>query len=80
MLRGYYLQNPLEKAERKYKLILSQTDRTTLTAIVGNHDQPKEHSLRVTQNFNLFEELIAGCGSDLVAVCKGLVVGCASRT
>ena len=73
MLRGYYLQNPLEKAERKYKLILSQTDRTTLTAIVGNHDQPKEHSLRVTQNFNLFEELIAGCGSDLVAVCKGLV-------
>ncbi len=73
MLRGYYLQNPLEKAERKYKLILSQTDRTTLTAIVGNHDQPKEHSLRVTQNFNLFEELIAGCGSDLMAVCKGLV-------
>ncbi|MDA8428225.1 MAG: DUF262 domain-containing protein [Geobacteraceae bacterium] len=73
MLRGYYLQNPLEKEERKYKLILSQTDKTTLTAIVGNHDKPKEHSLRVAQNFKLFEELIAGCGSDLVPVCKGLV-------
>lgn len=73
MLRGYYLQNPLEKGERKFKLILSQTDKTTLTAIVGNHDQPKEHSLQVAQNFKLFEDLIASCGSDLAAVCKGLV-------
>ena len=73
MLRGYYLQNPLEKGERQFKLLLSQTDKTTLTAIVGNLDQPKEHSLRVAQNFKLFENLIAGCGSDLVPVCKGLV-------
>jgi len=73
MLRGYYLQNPLEKGERQFKLILSQTDKTTLTAIVGNHEHPKEHSLRVAQNFKLFEDLIAGCGSDLAAVCKGLV-------
>lgn len=73
MLRGYYLQNPLEKGERKFKLILSQTDKTSLTAIVGNHEQPKEHSLRVAQNFKLFEDLISGCGSGLAAVCKGLV-------
>src|ERR1700681_4785997 len=44
-LRGYYLLNPLEKGERKFKLILSQTDKTSLTAIVGNQEQPKEHSL-----------------------------------
>ena len=73
MLRGYYLQNPLEKEARKYKLILSQTDKNTLTAIVGNHDQPKEHSLRIAQNFKLFGDLITSCGSDLVPVCKGLV-------
>lgn len=73
MLRDYYLLDPREKGERKFKLILSQTDKTTLTAIVGNHEQPKEYSLRVAQNFKLFEDLIAGCGSDLAAVCKGLM-------
>jgi uncharacterized protein with ParB-like and HNH nuclease domain/predicted transport protein len=72
MLRGYYLLNPLEKGERKFKLILSQTDKTTLTAIVGNLEQPQEHSFRVADNFKLFEELIAACGDQVVDVCKGL--------
>ncbi len=73
MLRGYYLLNTLEKGERKFKLILTQTDKSSLTAIVGNYEQPREHSLRVTQNFKLFEDLIADCGGDLAAVCKGLM-------
>lgn len=73
MLRGYYLQNPLEKGERKFKLLLSQTDKGTLTAIVGDLELPNEYSIRVEQNFNLFKELITSCGSDLVPVCKGLV-------
>ncbi|MES2789514.1 MAG: DUF262 domain-containing protein, partial [Planctomycetota bacterium] len=72
MLRGYYLLNPLEKGERKFKLILSQTDKTSLIAIVSNEDQPKEHSIRVEQNVKLFEELIASEGDDIAAVCKGL--------
>jgi uncharacterized protein with ParB-like and HNH nuclease domain/predicted transport protein len=71
-LRGYYLLNPLEKEERRYKLILSQTDKDSLIAIVRGSEQPKESSLRVTQNFQLFEGLIAGCKSDFAAVCKGL--------
>lgn len=71
-IKNYYLLNPEESGERHFKLLLSQTDKASLTAIVGNHEQPKEHSLRVAQNFKLFEELIAGCGSDLAAVCKGL--------
>jgi uncharacterized protein with ParB-like and HNH nuclease domain len=36
MLRGYYLLNLLEKGERKFKLILSQTDKSSLTAIIAN--------------------------------------------
>jgi len=72
MLRGYYLLNPLEKGERKFKLILSQTDKTSLTAIAGEQEQPQEKSLRVTQNFELFEGLLAGCKGDFLAVCKGL--------
>ncbi len=71
-LRGYYLLNPLEKEERRYKLILSQTDKASLIAIVGGTEQPKEHSLRVTQNFKHFEDWIAECKGDFVTVCKGL--------
>jgi len=71
-LRNYYLLNPEESGERHYKLILSQTDRASLTAIVGDAEQPKEYSLRVTQNYELFEALIAGCKGDFKAVCNGL--------
>lgn len=71
-LRGYYLMNPLEKEERRYKLILSQTDKASLTAIVSGTEQPREHSLRITQNFAFFKDLIEGCKGDYSAVCKGL--------
>jgi uncharacterized protein with ParB-like and HNH nuclease domain/predicted transport protein len=71
-LRHYFLLNPEETGERRFKLLLSQTDKASLTAIVGSVELPKEASFRVAQNFRLFEELIAGCQSDLVAVCNGL--------
>jgi len=71
-LRNYYLLNPEESGERHYKLLLSQTDKASLTAIVGSSKQPKDSSLRVTQNFGFFESWIADLKGDLTAVCKGL--------
>lgn len=71
-LRNYYLLNPEETGERHFKLLLSQTDKASLTAIVGGSEQPNEYSLRVTQNFQLFEDLIASCKGDFIEVCKGL--------
>jgi uncharacterized protein with ParB-like and HNH nuclease domain/predicted transport protein len=71
-IRHYYLTNQLEEGERRYKLLLSQTDRPSLNAIVDGHEQPKEHSLRIQENAALFEELIRKQGPDLGAVCKGL--------
>ena len=71
-LRNYYLQNPEEEGERRHKLILSQTDKQSLTAIVAQTEQPKEPSLRVTENYGLFESWIADLGVDLTALCKGL--------
>ena len=70
-LRNYYLLNPEETGERHYKLLLSQTDKTSLTAIFTRNEQPEDHSIRVTQNYDLFEKLIAGEG-DLTAICNGL--------
>lgn len=72
MIREYYLCNRLENGERKFKLILSQTDKTSLIAIVDNQDQPQEYSLRITKNFEFFENLVANHKGDLSVVCKGL--------
>ncbi|MFZ1828009.1 MAG: DUF262 domain-containing protein [Candidatus Competibacteraceae bacterium] len=71
-LRNYYLLNPEEEGDRRYKLLLSQTDKASLVAIVSASDQPKKPSLRVIENFALFEMWIAGCKGELAAVCKGL--------
>lgn len=71
-LRNYYLLNPEEEGERHYKLLLSQTDKSSLIAILDNIEQPKDPSLRITANFALFEELIASNQGDLVTVCKGI--------
>lgn len=71
-IRNYYLLNPEEEGERHYKLLLSQTDRSSLIAILDNVEQPKDASLRVTENFALFEELITLNQCDLVTVCKGI--------
>ena len=43
-IRNYYLLNPEETGERHFKLLLSQTDKASLTAIVGDGEQPQEPS------------------------------------
>jgi uncharacterized protein with ParB-like and HNH nuclease domain/predicted transport protein len=71
-LRAYYLTNALEKGDRYFKLLLSQTDRDSLKAIIKNSEQPRTPSLQVTQNFELFTRLIAEQQGDLAIVCGGL--------
>ncbi len=71
-VRNYYLLNPEETGERNYKLLLTQTDKSTLTALVAGRDLPKDASLRIKDNAALFDELIAGCKGDLVPLCRGL--------
>jgi uncharacterized protein with ParB-like and HNH nuclease domain/predicted transport protein len=71
-LRNYYLLNPLEEGELKYKLLLSQTDKTSLIALLGQHELPKDHSLRVQANFEFFVDRVAESGQDLEGLCKGL--------
>ena len=71
-IRSYYLLNQEETGDRHHRLILSQTDKDSLIALVMGGPQPKEHSIRVSQNFALFESWIAECKDDLASVCKGL--------
>jgi uncharacterized protein with ParB-like and HNH nuclease domain/predicted transport protein len=71
-IRNYYLLNPEESDERYFKLILSQTDKATLKAVVAGHAQPANHSLRVTDNHGLFRRWIKNHDIDLKTLCKGL--------
>ncbi len=52
-LRNYYLLNPEEQGELSYKLLLSQTDKTSLIALMDQRDLPADHSIRVKANFDL---------------------------
>ena len=71
-LRNYYLLNPLEDGERKYKLLLSQTDKDSLIALLEQRTKPKDHSLRIEANFDFFRKRISETKSEVVALCKGL--------
>ena len=71
-LQNYYLMNPEESGEQRFKLILSQTDKTTLISILDGREPPDDVSVRVIENYRLFQSWIATLDEDLVAVCKGL--------
>jgi uncharacterized protein with ParB-like and HNH nuclease domain/predicted transport protein len=71
-LRNYYLLNPEEDGERHYKLLLSQNDKDTLTALVGQTPLPAAQSLRVTENFQYFKTWLAEQGDEVAVVCQGL--------
>jgi len=71
-LRSYYLLNPLEEGERGFKLLLTQTDKASLLALVQQKAQPTDQSLRVTENFAFFEKQVKNLGTDLPALCHGL--------
>ncbi|MCW7470571.1 DUF262 and DUF1524 domain-containing protein [Leptospira kanakyensis] len=71
-LRNYYLVNPEESGDRYFKLLLTHTDNASLKAVINNTDQPNHHSLRIMENFELFQRLITENKSLLPVICKGL--------
>ena len=71
-IRNYYLLNDLEEGEKRYKLLLTQTDKETLIALSDRRPNlPAVSSLRVQDNFEFFEKKIAGL-DDLTPLCLGL--------
>lgn len=71
-IRSYYLLKPLEEGERAFRLLLTQTDKQSLLALLQQKKQPSEPSLRITENFAFFVEQIGALGDDLVPLCRGL--------
>ena len=72
-LRGYYLLNNLEDGDSRFKLLLTQTDKTSLQALIQQKARPTDYSLRITENFDFFDQQIKQLSADdLVVLCEGL--------
>ena len=71
-IRNYYLINDLEAGEKRFKLLLTQTDKTTLLDIVSNRTSGHERSIRIDENFAYFEDAIRGLNGNLESLCRGL--------
>lgn len=71
-IKNYYLVDPEETGERHFKLLLSQTDKATLTALVSGGEPPQQPSLRVNANFESFKRWIGEYKADLATLCSGL--------
>ena len=72
-LRNYYLLNPHEKGERRYKLLLTQTDKQTLLSIIDQKSSmPAECSLRIKANFDFFKKQVNTLGDNFEPLCRGL--------
>lgn len=71
-IRNRYLSDPDESGEKRYKLLLTQTDRTTLCAIIDQAPNPSETSVRVRNNYEFFKLRLSRLNGDLADVCRGL--------
>lgn len=72
-IQNRYLINSDEKGDKKFKLILSESDRDTLLSLIDeNRRKPSELSLKIMENFKLFEEWIRKNTDKLETIFKGL--------
>ena len=71
-IRHNFLSNPLEVEDRYYKLLLSDNDQETLKSVVRNANFPKDHSIRIRENFEFFLERITDKETKIEQVCRGI--------
>ncbi|WRF58352.1 DUF262 and DUF1524 domain-containing protein [Helicobacter pylori] len=68
-----YLINSDKDGDKKFKLILSEPDRDTLLSLIDeNRGKPSEPSLKIMENFKLFEKWIRKNTDKLETIFKGL--------
>ncbi|MCQ2719513.1 DUF262 and DUF1524 domain-containing protein [Helicobacter pylori] len=68
-----YLINSNKDGDKKFRLILSESDKDTLLSLIDkNKRKPSERSLKIVENFKLFEEWIRKNTDKLETIFKGL--------
>lgn len=71
-LRNQYLFNANEEDDGRYKLVLTQSDRETLNAILDGREEPETISLRIKENYQFFREQISQCALSPATLFKGI--------
>lgn len=71
-IRNRFLLNDDEDGERQFKLILSQSDKAALIAILQGAEPAADTVTRITENYEYFQRKLADPKADLAVVSKGL--------
>ncbi len=72
-IENRYLINSDKDGDKKFRLILSESDKDTLLFLIDeNKRKPSEPSLKIVENFKLFEEWIRKNTDKLETIFKGL--------
>ncbi|GAA7275850.1 hypothetical protein HpM004_13410 [Helicobacter pylori] len=72
-IQNRYLINSDEKGDKKFRLILSESDKDTLLSLIDeNRRKPSELSLKIMENFELFKKWIRKNTDKLETIFKGL--------
>ncbi|GAA7967967.1 hypothetical protein COL8_12370 [Helicobacter pylori] len=68
-----YLINNNKDSDKKFRLILSESDKDTLLSLIDkNKRKPSEPSVKIVENFELFEKWIRKNTGKLETIVKGL--------
>ncbi|MCQ2907300.1 DUF262 and DUF1524 domain-containing protein [Helicobacter pylori] len=68
-----YLINNNKDGDKKFRLILSESDKDTLLSLIDkNKRKPSEPSVKIVENFELFEKWISENTDKLETIFKGL--------
>ncbi|GAA8413219.1 DUF262 and DUF1524 domain-containing protein [Helicobacter pylori] len=72
-IENRYLINSNRDGDKKFRLILSESDKDTFLFLIDeNKRKPSEPSVKIVENFKLFEKWISENTDKLETICKGL--------
>ncbi|NHB31882.1 DUF262 domain-containing protein [Helicobacter pylori] len=72
-IEDHYLINSDKDGDKKFRLILSESDKDTLLSLIDkDRRKPSEPSVKIVENFELFEEWINKNTDKLETIFKGL--------
>ncbi len=72
-IEDHYLINSDKDGDKKFRLILSESDKDTLLSLIDKDKRkPSEPSSKIVENFKLFEEWVSKNTNQLETIFKGL--------
>ncbi|GAA8800531.1 DUF262 and DUF1524 domain-containing protein [Helicobacter pylori] len=72
-IEDHYLINSDKDGDKKFRLILSESDKDTLLSLIDKDKRkPSEPSLKIVENFKLFEEWVSKNTNKLETIFRGL--------